>query len=99
MRLPLFKELLGWKLVAATHVKTFPGHYALSSRRASVLRPKGHVMKPLNVLRAQRLGLCGAYFEDDLDFAKDFNSLIKPLIEQLQYADWSCTWWLSYGRF
>lgn len=58
---------------------------------------KGCFMSHLGVLRsAQRLGLQRvAIFEDDLDFAVDFNARISSLIEQLQSVKWS----MFYGGY
>ena len=52
---------------------------------------RGCFMSHLGVLRtAQRLGLQRvAIFEDDLDFATDFNPRIQPLLAQLAGANWS----------
>lgn len=54
-------------------------------------------MSHLGVLRtAQRLGLQRvAIFEDDLDFAADFNARITSTIEQLESTNWS----IFYGRY
>jgi glycosyl transferase family 25 len=58
---------------------------------------RGCFMSHLGVLRtAQRLGLQRvAIFEDDLDFATDFNSRIQPLLEQLANDNWS----MFYGGY
>lgn len=58
---------------------------------------RGCFMSHLGVLRAaQSLGLQRvAIFEDDLDFAGDFNRRIQPLLEQLAGMDWS----IFYGGY
>jgi glycosyl transferase family 25 len=58
---------------------------------------KGCFMSHLGVLRtAQRLGLQRvAIFEDDLDFAADFNMRIAPVVEQLASTNWS----VFYGGY
>lgn len=58
---------------------------------------RGCFMSHLGVLRtAQRLGLQRvAIFEDDLDFAADFNKRIQPLLGQLASANWS----MFYGGY
>lgn len=83
--------------LAATHVELFPAVRPEAAEGFPSIGAKGCFMSHLNVLReAQRLGLQRVLiFEDDLDFAKDFNSRIKPLIEQLQRADWS----VFYGGY
>lgn len=58
---------------------------------------RGCFMSHLGVLRtAQRLGLQRvAIFEDDLDFAADFNARIASIIERLASANWS----MFYGGY
>lgn len=83
--------------LAAANVELFPAVRPEAAEGFPSIGAKGCFMSHLNVLReAQRLGLQRVLIvEDDLDFAKDFNSRIKPLIEQLQRADWS----LFYGGY
>ncbi len=83
--------------LAATHVELFPAVRPEAADGFPSFGAKGCVMSHLNVLReAQRLGLQRVLiFEDGLDFAKDFNSRIKPFIEQLPRADGS----LFYGGY
>lgn len=58
---------------------------------------RGCFMSHLGVLRtAQRLGLQRvAIFEDDLDFAANFNARIASIIERLQSTNWS----MFYGGY
>lgn len=58
---------------------------------------RGCFMSHLGVLRmAQRLGLQRvAIFEDDLDFAANFNARIQSVIQNLESEDWS----LFYGGY
>jgi glycosyl transferase, family 25 len=58
---------------------------------------RGCFMSHLGVLRkAQQLGLQRvAIFEDDLDFAADFNARIQPLLGRLASVNWS----IFYGGY
>jgi glycosyl transferase family 25 len=58
---------------------------------------RGCFMSHLGVLRtAQQLGLQRvAIFEDDLDFAADFNARIASIIERLESTNWS----MFYGGY
>jgi hypothetical protein len=77
------------ELFAAVRPETAEGFPSIGAR--------GCFMSHLGVLRtAQRLGLQRvAIFEDDLDFAADFNSRIQLLLAQLAGANWS----MFYGGY
>lgn len=83
--------------LAERRVELFPAVRPDAPEGFPSIGARGCFMSHLGVLRAaQRLGLQRvAIFEDDLDFAADFNSRIQPLLAQLASANWS----MFYGGY
>lgn len=79
------------------HVELFQAVRPDAPGEFSSIGARGCFMSHLNVLRtARRLGLQRvAIFEDDLDFAMDFNARIQSFIQQLTATDWS----VFYGGY
>lgn len=78
-------------------VELFPALRPEAAEGFPSIGARGCFMSHLGVLRAaQRLGLQRvAIFEDDLDFAADFNLRIQPLLTELAGANWS----MFYGGY
>ena len=83
--------------LAQANVELFPAVRPDAPEGFSSIGARGCFMSHLGVLRsAQRLGLQRvAIFEDDLDFAMDFNARMPSLVQQLTATDWS----IFYGGY
>lgn len=89
-------KAIGLSLETA-NVELFPAVRPDAPEGFPSIGARGCFMSHLGVLRsAQRLGLQRvAIFEDDLDFAADFNARIGSIVERLESTNWS----MFYGGY